>query len=183
MATACDLIYVGESSRIGYPPVQSMGLPDTQIFPWVMGMRAAMELMLTGGSMTRQQAAESRWANRCYPDAELEAAVLEKAATIAKIPTDLLQFNKRSVHRAMEAMGMRTALRYETHLQALSFHPDSLLKFMQKFSSRGDDYKKGDAAKAFRSVTRSSETASSKRARAAPRAACGASRVGHELLG
>ena len=50
----------------------------------------------------------------------------------------------------MEVMGMRTALRYGTDLQALSFHSDSSVSFMQKFSGRGADYEKGAAAKAFK---------------------------------
>jgi len=150
LAAACDLVYVSENAKIGYPPVRSMGLPDTQIFPWVCGMRGAMELMLTGDSMSGSEAAALRWANRCYPDEQLEGAVLAQAQKVAKIPTDLLQFNKRSVHRAMEVMGMRTALRYGTDLQALSFHSDSSVSFMQKFSGRGADYEKGAAAKAFK---------------------------------
>merc|ERR1711998_707529 len=100
--------------------------------------------------MSGPEAVAMRWANRCFPDEELEASVLEVAKKVAKIPSDLLQFNKRSVHRAMEVMGMRTALRYGTDLQALSFHSDSSVSFMQKFSGRGDDYEKGSAAKAFR---------------------------------
>jgi enoyl-CoA hydratase len=64
LASACDLIYVADTATIGYPPVRSMGLPDTQIFPWVCGMRGAMELMLTGDNMTGQEAVTMRWANR-----------------------------------------------------------------------------------------------------------------------
>ena len=109
-----------------------------------------MELMLTGDSMSGAEAVQLRWANRCYPDASLEAEVLAQAIKVAKNPTDLLSFNKRSVHRAMEVMGMRTALRYGTDLQALSFHSDSSVSFMQKFSGRGNDYEKGSAAAAFK---------------------------------
>merc|ERR1712072_437993 len=105
--------------------------------------------MLTGDSMSGQQAASSGWANRSFPAAELEAQVLKIAQRVSKIPTDLLQFNKRSVHRAMEVMGMRTALRYGTDLQALSFHAPSSKDFMAKFTKRGDDYEKGTVAKAF----------------------------------
>jgi hypothetical protein len=50
----------------------------------------------------------------------------------------------------MEVMGMRTALRYGTDLQALSFHSDASVEFMAKFAKRGDDYTKGGVGKAFK---------------------------------
>ena len=111
LASACDLVFVADNAKIGYPPVRSMGLPDTQIFPWVMGMRKAMEIMLTGDTISGAEAAQSGWATRSFPEEELETKVLELASRVAKIPSDLLAFNKRSVHRAMEMKGMRTHLR------------------------------------------------------------------------
>jgi enoyl-CoA hydratase len=150
LASACDLIYVADNAKIGYPPVRSMGLPDTQIFPWVCGMRTSMELMLTGDSMSGTEAVATRWANRCFPAQELDARVLAIAQRVAQIPVDLLQYNKRSVHRAMEVMGMRTALRYGTDLQALSFHAPSSVEFMQRFEKRGEDYEKGTVSQAWK---------------------------------
>uniref|UniRef100_A0A7S3PJ47 3-hydroxyisobutyryl-CoA hydrolase n=1 Tax=Aplanochytrium stocchinoi TaxID=215587 RepID=A0A7S3PJ47_9STRA len=144
LAAACDIIVCAETAKIGYPPVRSMGLPDTQIFPWVCGMRKAMEIMLTGDNMTGTEAAKCGWATRVVPDAELEKATLDLAQRVAKIPSDLLAYNKRSVHRAMEAKGMRTHLRSGTDLQALSFHSSSSRQFMKQFTGRGNS-----ASKAF----------------------------------
>ena len=48
LATACDLVYVADDAEIGYPVVRSMSPPDNQFFPWLLGMRNAMEMMLTG---------------------------------------------------------------------------------------------------------------------------------------
>jgi hypothetical protein len=45
----------------------------------------------------------------------------------AQVPSDLQQLNKRSVHRAMEIMGMRAAIRAGTEIQALGWRsPRSL---------------------------------------------------------
>ena len=66
LAAACDLVYVSENAKIGYPPVKAMGLPDTQIFPWLMGMRASMEIMLTGDSMTGQQLWRPDGRTKCF---------------------------------------------------------------------------------------------------------------------
>ena len=48
LATACDVVYVADDAQIGYPPVRLMSPPDMQYHPWLVGMRRAMELMLTG---------------------------------------------------------------------------------------------------------------------------------------
>ena len=55
----------------------------------------------------------------------VENEVLKIAEKIAKIPSDLEQMNKRSVHRQMELMGMRAAIRQGTEIQALAFHTKS----------------------------------------------------------
>ena len=54
---------------------------------------------------------------------------------VAKIPSDLQQLNKRSVHRAMEIMGLREALRAGTEIQALAFHQPSAKAYFKKLAS------------------------------------------------
>lgn len=125
LATSCDLVYVAEDASIGYPVVRSMSPPDNQFFPWIVGMRKAMEMMLTGDAITGVEAAEYGFANRAYPIDELEPAVLAMAEKIAKVPPDIEQMNKRAVHRQMELMGMRAAIRQGTEIQALAFHTKS----------------------------------------------------------
>ena len=137
LATACDLVYVAEDAQIGYPPTRLMSPPDMQFHPWLLGMRQAMESMLTGDSLSGTEAVEEGFANRAYPAAELETKVLAIADRVAKVPPDLQQINKRSVHRAMEAMGMRDGLRAGTELQALAFCTESSLAYRRQFRRDG----------------------------------------------
>ncbi|MEK9822871.1 MAG: enoyl-CoA hydratase-related protein [Gammaproteobacteria bacterium] len=125
LATSCDLVYFAEDAKIGYPVVRSMSPPDNQFFPWIVGMRNAMEMMLTGDAISGSDAVEYGFANRAYPIDELEDAVLAIAEKIAKVPPDIEQMNKRAVHRQMELMGMRAAIRQGTEIQALAFHTKS----------------------------------------------------------
>ncbi|MEM1432694.1 MAG: enoyl-CoA hydratase-related protein [Pseudomonadota bacterium] len=120
LATACDLVYVAEDAQIGYPVVRTISPPDNQFYPWLVGMRQAMELMLTGDSMSGTQAVECGFANRAFPAADLDAGVLALAERVARVPTDVQQINKRAVHRQMEAMGIRAGIRAGTELQALA---------------------------------------------------------------
>jgi len=125
LATSCDLVYVAEDAKIGYPVVRSMSPPDNQFFPHLLGLRNAMEMMLTGDAISGVEAAEQGFANRAFPLEDLESNVLDIASRIAKVPTDLQQMNKRAVHRQMELMGVRAAIRSGTEIQALAFHTKS----------------------------------------------------------
>ena len=125
LATSCDLVYVAEDAKIGYPVVRSMSPPDNQFFPWIMGMRNAMEMMLTGDAISGKDAVEYGFANRAFPIESLEEEVLKVAEKVTKVPPDIEQMNKRAVHRQMELMGMRAAIRQGTEIQALAFHTKS----------------------------------------------------------
>jgi len=131
LATGCDLVYVAEDAQIGYPAVR-FGVPDMHFHAWLVGMRMAMEMMVTGDSISGVEAARLGFATRAYPAAELEERVVEMAKRIATLPPDLVQLNKRAVHRQMEIMGFRTALRAGTEICALGTHQKSFHEFIGK---------------------------------------------------
>jgi enoyl-CoA hydratase len=131
LATGCDLVYCAEDAKIGYPAVR-FGVPDMHFHAWLVGMRMAMEMMVTGDSISGVEAAQLGWATRAFPADQLEARVLDVAQRIAQLPTDVLQLNKRVVHRQMEMMGFRTALRVGTELCALGTHTKTLQEFIAK---------------------------------------------------
>ena len=137
LATACDLVYVAEDAQIGYPPVRLMSPPDMQWQTWLMGLRRGMEALLTGDSMSGSDAVEAGFANRAFPTAELDDAVVAMAERVAKIPLDLLALNKRAAHRAMEAMGIRAGIRATAEIQALGFHQRSSIEYLRSFAEKG----------------------------------------------
>lgn len=120
LATACDLVYVAEDAQIGYPPVRNMSPPDNQFHAWLCGLRGAMEMMLTGNAIDGNEAVRLGFANRAYPADRLDEAVVAMAVQVAQVPADVQAINKRSVHRAMEIMGLRAAIRAGTEMQALA---------------------------------------------------------------
>ncbi|MDD9370329.1 MAG: enoyl-CoA hydratase-related protein [Acidimicrobiales bacterium] len=136
LATGCDLVYVAEDAKIGYPAVR-FGTPDMQFHAWFMGMRSAMEMMLTGDSISGIEAARLGWANHAYPIAELDEHVVAVAERVAKVPPDIAQLNKRTVHRAMDVMGLRAAIRSGTELCALAIHQPSFQAFIADMQDKG----------------------------------------------
>lgn len=126
LMAACDLAYCAADAEIGYPVTRVLSPPDMQFHPYFVGIRHAMELLLTGESVSGAEAERMGLVNRAYPAHELEAEVLAMAARVAKVAPDLQQINKRSVHRAMDIMGVRAAIRAGSDLQALAGHQRSV---------------------------------------------------------
>jgi enoyl-CoA hydratase len=129
LASACDLVYVAEDAQVSYPIVRIASPPDWQYHTVVLGLRRAMELMLTGDPISGAEAAHIGWANRAFPADRLEDEVLAIASRVASVPSDLAQINKRSVHRAFDVWGARAAIRAGTELQALASQTASAQAF------------------------------------------------------
>jgi enoyl-CoA hydratase len=137
LATACDLVYVADDAKIGYPPVRSMSSPDMAWQPWLLGMRRGMEALLTGNATSGKEAAELGFATRSFPAETLAEETLRIAVQVAEVPADLLAINKRVCHRAMEAAGIRDGLRATADLNALGFHQRSSKEYMRAFKDKG----------------------------------------------
>ena len=136
LATCCDLVYVAEDAKMGYPAVR-FGVPDMHFHPWFLGMRRAMEMMVTGDSVTGIEAAREGWANRAFPADQLEEAVLDVAKRITEVPPELVQLNKRVVHRQMEHMGLRNGIRAGTELCALGTKTEAMRQFTENIKAKG----------------------------------------------
>jgi enoyl-CoA hydratase len=136
LAAACDLVYVAEDARIGYPPVRLMSPPDMQWQTWLMGLRRGMEALLTGDAMSGTEAVAAGMANRAFPDRHLDDEVTAIAERIARIPPELLALNKRAAHRAMEAMGIRDGIRATADIQALGFHQRPSKEYLASFRDK-----------------------------------------------
>ncbi len=126
LVSACDLVYMADDAVIGYPVVRVMSPPDWQFHTPLVGLRAAMEMMLTGNTYSAADAVAVGFANRAYPADELDEKVLEMAMAVAKVPSDLQQINKRSVHRSFDVWGARAAMRAGQEFQALAGHQASV---------------------------------------------------------
>ena len=136
LATGCDLVYVAHDAKMGYPAVR-FGVPDMQFHAWLLGMRAAMEMMVTGDSISGDEAVRLGWANRAFPADQLATEVLAVAQRIAQLPPDIVTLNKRTVHRAMDHMGMRHAIRAGTELCSLGTKQPSFVEFIERMHREG----------------------------------------------
>lgn len=117
LMSMCDIVFVADDARIGYPPMRGMSTPDVPYFPWKMSMAQAKYLQITGNSVTGKEAAEMGWVIKSFPADELEEQTARELRAITSVPVALLSANKQQVNQAYEIQGMRTHLD-----QAWSFH-------------------------------------------------------------
>ena len=130
LANMCDLVVASEDAYFSDPVTYAMGAAATEILihPWVMGLRAAKELLFTGARLPAQRAYEIGMVNRVVPRAELDDAAMALAQHIAKAPPFSMQLLKKSLNRSMEVQGLKEALSAHFDLHQLSHVTDEYRK-------------------------------------------------------
>jgi enoyl-CoA hydratase/carnithine racemase len=84
LAQMCDLVIAADHAKFGITEVKvGRGSPWAAPLPWLVGPRAAMEIMLVGDPLTAQRAYEIGLVNRVVPAAELRGAAQAWATQIA----------------------------------------------------------------------------------------------------
>ncbi|SNR57582.1 enoyl-CoA hydratase [Haloechinothrix alba] len=111
LAWTCDMIVATEDAFFSDPVVR-MGIPGVEYFahPWVLGPRAAKEVLFTGERFSAAQAKEWGMVNRVVPADELESHTQALAEQIAEMPGFGLALTKKAVNQAEDLMGMRSGM-------------------------------------------------------------------------
>lgn len=128
IAAACDFVYPAESAFFEWG-FTNIGLaPDTgatYILPRLVGVRQALDLLITGDRIDADRAVELGVANETVPDGELDDFVAERAETLAGRPTMAVAAAKRLVYRShqrsMEETLREEALAQETMIESEDF--------------------------------------------------------------
>lgn len=111
LAWVCDLIIAAEDAFFADPVVR-MGIPGVEYFahPWVLGPRAAKEVLFTGERFDVHRAREWGMVSHIVPVAELEERALALAEKIADMPPFGLALAKKAVNQAEDLMGQRAGM-------------------------------------------------------------------------
>ena len=111
LAWVCDLIVASEDAFFADPVVR-MGIPGVEYFahPWVLGPRAAKEVLFTGDRFDAHRAREWGMVSRVVPRADLEAETHRLAERIATMPRFGLALAKRAVNQCEDLMGQRAGM-------------------------------------------------------------------------
>jgi enoyl-CoA hydratase len=109
---ACDLIVAEENAKFADVVGARLGMCGVEYFghPWEFGPRRAKELVLTGDSVTAQEAFDLGMVSKIFPTDELSDRTMEYARRIAKLPTMAALLIKESVNQTVDNMGFYNSL-------------------------------------------------------------------------
>jgi enoyl-CoA hydratase len=109
---ACDLIVGSEEVNFADVVGTRLGMCGVEYFghPWEFGPRRAKELMLTGDSLSIQEAHQLGMVSKIFKLDELPDRTIELAQRIAQLPTITALLIKESVNQSVDNMGFYNAL-------------------------------------------------------------------------
>ncbi|TWP54120.1 enoyl-CoA hydratase [Lentzea tibetensis] len=111
LAWVCDLIVASDDAFFADPVVR-MGIPGVEYFahPWMLGPRAAKEVLFTGDRFSAERAREWGMVSRVVPRSSLSDETFALAERIATMPQFGLALAKRAVNQSEDLMGMRAGM-------------------------------------------------------------------------
>lgn len=104
LAASCDIVLAAQSARMGFPEGR-LGLVGASALVPVIGRQWAKFLMLTGESLTAEQAKEIGLVLTVEPDDEVHARAHDLAARIARMPREGALLNRQAIDGVAEAAG------------------------------------------------------------------------------
>jgi enoyl-CoA hydratase len=111
MALACDLSICSRDAVFGEPELKFGAGIVTMLLPWMVGPKAAKDILLTGeDSLGADRALQLGIVSRVVADGEHLSAALAIARRIAVVDPDLVRDTKKALNRTYEIQGMRSAL-------------------------------------------------------------------------
>ncbi|MBB3769685.1 enoyl-CoA hydratase [Angulomicrobium tetraedrale] len=141
LAMMCDIILAADNARFGQPEIQLGILPGaggSQRLTRAIGKAKAMEMCLTGRTLTAEEADRYGLVSRVVPLAELQAEAMKVADTIANLSLPSVVMAKESVNRAFEttlAEGIRFERRLFQALFATADQKEGMAAFVEKRSA------------------------------------------------
>ena len=105
----CDITIVSDDVRLGYKELRYGISAHSMFLPWLVNMKMAKDLLLTGREVTAAEAKEIGLVTDVVPLAELDEATLKKARLLAAMPLEMNRAHKAYVNKVYEIQGIKAA--------------------------------------------------------------------------
>ncbi len=138
LAMTCDMIVAGEDAQFGQPEIKLGVMPGaggTQRLTRTIGKARAMELILTGRSMSAREAEASGLVTTVVPSEATVGAALEIAARVAAQPPLAVLAAKEAILRAHE-LPLSAGLEFERRAFFLLFASEDQAEGMAAFTDK-----------------------------------------------
>lgn len=138
LAAGCDLIVASDDSRFGQPEIKLGCFPPlaAALYPSLMGSRRTLDLLLTGRTLTCEEAHEMGFVSHCVAVDEVDSTVEETVQAITSHSSIVTRLTKRAI-RAGQTLSFSDALAQteQLYLEELANTDDmheGLAAFMEK---------------------------------------------------
>lgn len=146
MALGCDLRFMGDQAgKIGLPEISLgvlAGTGGTQRLARLIGFSRALDMNITGKTITPQEALEIGLVNDVYPQEQTREKTLEYARKIVNSASYAASNIKLSIMNGKE-MPLNVAIRYEGELQNLLFRSEDAKEGLSAFLEKRNPEWKG----------------------------------------
>lgn len=137
MALCADLLVIGTDAKFGYPPARVWGSPTTALWASRIGPMRAKRLLLTGDSLTGQQAAEWGLATEAARPEELDERFEALLQRVARMPLNQLVMMKMLVNQSLHAQGMHQTQLLGTFFDGVARHTEEGHGFVRRAAESG----------------------------------------------
>jgi enoyl-CoA hydratase len=110
ISAVCDITVAADDCRFGAPEVRYGSGIVCLVLPWIVGLKHAKELLLTGGNIDAARALSIGLVNRVVPPDELRPAAAAIAYEIAANDAQAVRLTREAVNLGFETAGLRRAL-------------------------------------------------------------------------
>ncbi len=138
LVMACDMVIAGDNAQFGQPEIKIGVMPGaggTQRLTKVVGKARAMELVLTGRTVSAEEAYAMGLVNHVVAREQVVPRALELAQTIADMPPVAVRLAKESVLTALDTP-LDIGLLHERRLFSLLFASDDQKEGMSAFLAK-----------------------------------------------
>jgi methylglutaconyl-CoA hydratase len=134
IATACDIILAAESAQFGYPEVNIGFVPAMvmAILRRSVSEKAALELVVTGETVSASRAHDLGLVHRVFADAHFLAEVENYVEKLAAKSASAVMLSKRLLYN-MDSMSFEAALQAGVEMNAIARQTEDCRKGIEKF--------------------------------------------------
>jgi len=134
IATACDIILAAQSAQFGYPEVNIGFVPAMvmAILRRSVSEKAALELVVTGETVSAARAYELGLVHRVFADEQFSAEVEAYIAKLAAKSASAVMLSKRLLYN-MDSMSFEAALEAGVEINAIARQTEDCRKGVERF--------------------------------------------------
>ena len=137
LALYCDILICSDNANIGYSALRNMGAAPNQMWLYHCGPQWTKRLLLTGDTLSGEDAARIGLVLKSVPEDMLESEVEGLADRMSWIDPEMLSTNKRIINVGMELMGAQTLQRLAAENDARAHTTDAAKNVFKQIATEG----------------------------------------------